>query len=226
MRLDRWAGGRPDRAGAASAVNGLGRIAGPLLAGFVLLPAVGEHTALVLLALPLFVAAAAGIVRPALVGADGPPSLGRVAWVPVTLGLAAIVVLSTQSFETRYPERQVRRDHTATVIVTGTGMTPDLLINGTSTTLLTPVTKHMAHVPLAFLERRPADALVICFGMGTTFRSLLSWDIRVTAVELGPSVPEFFPLFPPDARGVMRPPEPPAGDAPRAPVFRRPAAPV
>jgi len=120
------------------------------------------------------------------------------------LGLAAIVVLSTRSFETRYPERQVRRDHTATVIVTGTGMARDLLVNGTSTTVLTPVTKWMAHVPLAFLERRPADALVICFGMGTTFRSLLSWDIRVTAVELVPSVPEFFPYFHADARELMR----------------------
>ena len=204
MLVDRWSAGGPDRAGAAYAVNVLGSIAGPLLAGFVLLPAVGEHTALVLLALPLFVAAAAGIVRPALVGADGPPSLGRAAWVPIALGLAAIVVLSTRSFETRYPERQVRRDHTATVIVTGTGMARDLLINGTSTTVLTPVTKWMAHVPLAFLERRPADALVICFGMGTTFRSLLSWDIRVTAVELVPSVPEFFSYFHADAWELMR----------------------
>ena len=207
MLVDGWsASGRPDRAGAAYAVNVLGSIAGPLLAGFVLLPAVGEHTTLVLLALPLFVVAAAGIVRPALVGADGPTSLGRTAWVPVALGLAAIVVLSTRSFETRYPERQVRRDHTATVIVAGTGMGRDLLINGTSTTVLTPITKLMAHVPLAFLERKPTDALVICFGMGTTFRSLLSWDIRVTAVELVPSVPEFFPYFHADAREVMQSP--------------------
>jgi len=156
--------------------------------------------------LPLFAAAVAGIVRPALVGAEGPPRLGRAAWVPVAVGfgLATMFVLSTRSFESRYPEREVRRDHTATVIVTGNGMSRDLLINGTSTTVLTPVTKWMAHVPLVFLERPPADALVICFGMGTTFRSLLSWDIRVTAVELVPSVPEFFPYFHADAHELMR----------------------
>src|SRR5262245_61791883 len=206
MLVDRWSTGRPDRAGTAYAVNVLGSIAGPLLAGFVLLPTVGEHTAPVLLVLPLFAAAVAGIVRPALVGAEGPPRLGRAAWVPVAvgLGLATMFVLSTRSFETRYPEREVRRDHTATVIVTGNGMSRDLLINGTSTTVLTPVTKWMAHVPLVFLERPPADALVICFGMGTTFRSLLSWDIRVTAVELVPSVPEFFPYFHADAHELMR----------------------
>jgi len=204
MLIDRWSAGHPHRAGAAYAVNVLGSITGPLLAGFVLLANVGEHTALALLTLPLFVAAAAGIVRPALVGGDGPSSLRRAAWVPVALALAVTVLFTTRSFETGYPERQVRRDHTATVIVTGEGMSRDLLVNGTSTTVLTPVTKWMAHVPLVFLERPPTDALVICFGMGTTFRSLLSWDIRVTAVELVPSVPEFFPYFHADARELMR----------------------
>ena len=206
MLVDRWSGGQPDRAGAAYAVNVLGSIAGPLVAGFALLPAVGERPALVLFALPLFIAAAVGVVHPALVGAEVAPSRRLQALVPVAVALAVILVVSTRSFETRYPERHVRRDHTATVIVTGAGMARDLLINGTSTTVLTPVTKWMAHVPLVFLGRHPADALVICFGMGTTFRSLLSWDIRVTAVELVPSVPEFFPYFHADAREIMRSP--------------------
>ena len=34
-----------------------------------------------------------------------------------------------------------------------------------------------------------------CRCIGTTFRSLLSWDIRTTAVELVPSVPTFFGFF-------------------------------
>ena len=38
MLVDRWAGGDPDRAGRAYAVNVLGCILGPLLCGFVLLP--------------------------------------------------------------------------------------------------------------------------------------------------------------------------------------------
>ena len=34
--------------------------------------------------------------------------------------------------------------------------------------------------------------------MGTCFRSLLSWDIDSTAVELVPSVPRLFGFFHPD----------------------------
>jgi spermidine synthase len=47
----------------------------------------------------------------------------------------------------------------------------------------------MVHVPLALAGGHPKNALVICFGMGTSFRSALSWGIPVTAVELVPSVP-------------------------------------
>ena len=67
------------------------------------------------------------------------------------------------------------RDSTATVIATGAGMDKQILVNGYGMTSLTPITKMMAHLPLAFLDRPPQNALDICFGMGTTFRSLLSW---------------------------------------------------
>ena len=64
----------------------------------------------------------------------------------------------------------------------------------------------MAHLPLAFLDHPPKDALAICFGMGTSFRSLLSWDIPVTAVELVPSVPRVFWFFHADGPDLLRSP--------------------
>jgi hypothetical protein len=73
-------------------------------------------------------------------------------------------------------------------------------------TILTPVTKVMAHLPLAFLNRPPKSALVVCFGMGTTYRSLLSWDISTTAVELVPSVPKMFWYYHADASQLLRSP--------------------
>jgi predicted membrane-bound spermidine synthase len=73
-------------------------------------------------------------------------------------------------------------------------------------TTLTPITKFMAHLPLASLARRPESALVICFGMGTTHRSMLSWGIQSTAVELAPSVPRFFAYFHDDAPQLMASP--------------------
>src|SRR5207249_10768123 len=70
-----------------------------------------------------------------------------------------------------------------------------LLVNGYGMTVLSPSTKYMVHLPLAFLGRSPRNGLVICFGMGTSFRSMLSWSIPTTAVELVPSVPAMFSFF-------------------------------
>jgi hypothetical protein len=78
-----------------------------------------------------------------------------------------------------------------------------LLVNGIGITELTPITKFIAHLPLAFLDHPPESGLVICFGMGTTYRSLLSWDIPTTAVELVPSVRDAFPYYHADAAEVL-----------------------
>jgi spermidine synthase len=67
-------------------------------------------------------------------------------------------------------------------------------------THLTPITKCMAHLPLAFHHGRPGSALVICFGMGTSYRSALCWDVKTTAVELVPGVKDAFGYYFPDAQ--------------------------
>ena len=54
MLVDRWSGGDPDRAGHAYAINVAGCILGPLVCGFLLLPLLGEHWSVLLLALPWF----------------------------------------------------------------------------------------------------------------------------------------------------------------------------
>jgi spermidine synthase len=64
----------------------------------------------------------------------------------------------------------------------------------------------MAHMPLAFLGRPARNGLVICFGMGTTFRSMLSWGIDTTVVELNPSVPKLFSYFHPDGSDLVKSP--------------------
>ncbi len=74
-------------------------------------------------------------------------------------------------------------------------------------TILTPTTKFMAHLPLAFHQGPPQAALIICFGMGTTFRSSLSWDVHTTAVELIPSVPQAFGFYHSNAPAVLQDPK-------------------
>ncbi len=83
-------------------------------------------------------------------------------------------------------------------------MAKRLTVNGVGITYLTPMTKLMAHLPMAFLDHRPSSSLVVCFGMGTTYRSLMSWNVSTTAVELVPSVPHLFGYFHPTGLSYCR----------------------
>ena len=128
--------------------------------------------------------------------------------IPLATTLTWRLLLSTiwinRSYEEQYPDGVVRRDATATVISVGSGMDKRLLVNGVGITSLGTVTKMMAHLPLLLVHQPPQTALDICFGMGTTYRSLLTWDsVHVTAVELVPSVKQAFGYYHADAAQVM-----------------------
>ena len=198
MLVDRWSGGDPDRAGRAYAVNVLGCIVGPLLAGFVLLPLFGEQRSMLILILPWLAMAIAGVRQ------------WKFAWQSAATACLLIGALAvyhfSKDYEAWYPQGVIRRDSTATVIAAGEGMNRSLLVNGVGMTVLTPVTKMMAHFTLAHLASPPRNALIICFGMGTTFRSAMSWGIPVTAVELVPSVPALFTYYHPDGAQLLASP--------------------
>ena len=197
LLVDRWSSGAPDRAGTAYAVNVVGCIIGPLLASFVLLPSIGERWTSLALAVPLFVAGVAATL--ARRGARSP--------IVASAAIAVILLSATRDFESTYPHAVVRRDATATVIAAGTGMDKQLLVNGYGMTILTTVTKTIAHLPLAYLPDPPHKVLVVCFGMGTSFRSALTWGVEATTVELIPSVPGLFGYFHADAASVLARPE-------------------
>jgi len=206
MLVDHESQGDPDRAASAYAVNVLGCIVGPLLSGFILLPEVGERLALVVLALPWlmlnFFLDRPGVTR------GSKASKRRKIFLRWAVALSCCVLfLSTKGYE-GYLQAQVLRDHTATVIATGKGRDKHLLVNGVGITVLTPATKMMVHLPLAFVsvQGKPQSALVICFGMGTTHRSALSWGIHSTAVELVPSVPQLFSYFHADGNELLKSP--------------------
>ncbi len=138
MLVDRWSGGDPDRAGRAYAVNVVGSILGPLVAGFAVLPWAGERWGLCVVALPLFVIGLRMNRKPLYV-----------ACVAASVLLAAF----TKDYGTKFPHRIELRDYAATVIATGEGMDKRILVNGTGMTVLTPITKVMAHLPLSMLGR-------------------------------------------------------------------------
>ena len=187
MLVDRWSGGDPDRAGRAYAVNIVGCIIGPLLAGFLLLPLFGEHTSILILVLPWFAMA--------FFGGKQEQRFSRMAATAAILIAAVTVFFFTEDYEGKYKKATILRDSTATVIAAGSGWNRQLLVNGVGMTVLTPLTKMMAHFTLSHLQQAPRNVLIICFGMGTSFRSAMSWDVPVTVVELVPSVPKLFTFY-------------------------------
>ncbi len=203
--VDRFSEGDPNRAGVGYAVNVAGCILGPLVAGFVLLPHLDERYALVTLALPwLLVALPFAWFREG--GAATRFTVQRATAAAVILLASFGLISMTKSYLQLVPNAQVRRDSTATVLATGEGMKKRLFVNGVSMTGLTPITKMMASMSLAFLDHPPQNALVICFGMGTTHRSMLSWGIDSTAVDLVPSVPALFWYYHADAPELLKSP--------------------
>ncbi|MFH1190270.1 MAG: fused MFS/spermidine synthase [Candidatus Omnitrophota bacterium] len=201
--IDEYSLGRPYEAGRAYAVNIAGCIAGPLAASYILLPVLGVKWSLIILAAPFLVSFAA------YYKGDIFKSPRRAANAVSAVAMLAASAFVNVSFEELYAPQKgsvVRRDHTATVISTGQGMQKRLFVNGIGITYLTPITKVMAHLPLAFCRDKPASALVICFGMGTTYRSALSWGIKTDAVELVPSVKDAFGYYFADAPEALKDP--------------------
>jgi spermidine synthase len=201
--IDENAAGRPADAGRVYAINVLGCILGPLFACYVLLPCLSERHALILLALPFFVFWLFFL-----------KSQTRRQRLGLGLVMSAALVWSllfTEDFEIMLLKTEkntiVRRDYAASVISYGEGWGRVLLVNGIGMTRLTPVTKFMSHLPLAFHRGPPQSILVICFGMGTTFRSALSWNIDTTAVELVPSVSKAFEFYHADAARFISDPK-------------------
>jgi spermidine synthase len=209
--VDEHARGEPRGAGSAYAVNVLGCILGPLFAGYVALPTLGVAWTLLASAAiyPLFLLAA----RPT---PAQPAWRGAIACGLLLTALGAGVVRTHEDAATYVgtsPDAAVavRRDHVASV-VSFVDDEPQgapikdrkrLLVNGVGITTLTDLTKVMAHLPLAVREQPPESTLVICFGMGTTFRSLASWGGKTTAVELAPSVADAFGFYWDDAAEVL-----------------------
>ncbi|MBI3576614.1 fused MFS/spermidine synthase [Candidatus Gottesmanbacteria bacterium] len=189
--------------GRSYALNTFGSLLGPLVAAFVLLPLFGTQRSIVLLA-ALNVALAALLLRRARV---------------VLFLVAALFVLASgdkklmtertiQGYVNRFASGGYQwsylEDETAAVLGYKKNDTSDygLLVDGIGMSVLVDETKLMAHLPL-LVHPDPKRLLVVAFGMGTTFRSGLTHDIAVDAVELVPSVPNMFPIFFTDGKSVL-----------------------
>jgi len=200
--IDEYSGGDPDRAGTVYAINIAGCVLGPLFASYLLLPFFGSRVSIIILTLPILL----------LFIKHWEALQSTPIWRAILSSVLAAVLFCSLfisiSFEEGFKKIDgvIHHDYTATVVSYGYGLQKRLLVNGIGMSELTPITKDMAHMPLAFLNHKPESALVICLGMGTTLRSLASWGIDVTAVELVPGVKEAFGYYHTDADRVLSQP--------------------
>jgi spermidine synthase len=197
--IDSYALGDPSQAGRAYAVNVLGCILGPLFASYLLLPWAGERIGLAILGAPfllLFI-----VIMKSL------PKWYRCVSGAIATTLLIWSLLFSVDFarfvSKNFQGTEIRRDYAASVVSSGSGLEKRLFVNGVGMTSLVSATKFMAHLPLALHNGKPNSVLIICFGMGTTYRSALRWNVQTTAVELVPSVKKAFGFYHSDATQIL-----------------------
>ena len=187
--------------GALLAVNTTGAIVGSLVLPFVLMPLVGSPVVVALLALTN---AMVGIALALTASPRG--ALTAAAGAIIALAIVVVSLLPgalAQPNERWIQSKQGRlfasaEDEIASVQAGQVRSTPQLWVAGTSMTLLTIDAKLMPILPL-MANPDAQDALIVAFGMGSSYRSALIAGLHVEAVELVPSVVDMFGYYYPDA---------------------------
>ncbi len=187
----------PQHTAYAYIYNLLGCVAGPVFTTYVFFPATGLKGTLIVYAcavacVPLF-----------LYGIKQQRLFATGALLFAAIGAGTVL---TGPEEAIRKQGVLYRDHTGYVGATGKGMGRKLLVNGIGMTRLGTTTKIMAHLPLSYFPGAKS-ALVICFGMGTTLKSLTTWPLQdITVVELSRGVASAFPYFHKEATQVLADP--------------------
>jgi spermidine synthase len=199
----------------AYAWNTVGAMAGSLIAGFAIAPFLGYFDSVYFLALlygvTAFLATMTIIRSEWKLGQTRPAMTATSVLSLVLIGTAAYIITGPDNFATRfnvkYPAYQVvfhqpgLQGVTTSIKRRNEPLAEKLLVNGMGMTIKITDTKMMAHLPM-IVHPGPQDTLVICFGMGTTYRSAISYGGNVTVVELVKEVLDAFGYFYQDADRV------------------------
>jgi len=209
--------------GTVYAANTAGAIAGALVSGLVLLPALGASRSLALLA---------------VLGASAGAIAALVAWGRTPKGWAAVAIVAASGLVVLLPPRPYieafsrtgrSREATGETLFYREGATdtvavvrreygfrdPDaksVLVNGIAmTATVKPVWRYMAaegHLPALFAPV-PTRGLVVCVGTGITLGALTSHEsvTSIDAVDLSESVIAALPIFDRENRAAYRDPK-------------------
>jgi spermidine synthase len=195
--------------------NTIGAILGSVITGFIFMPVLGVHRSLimfmtvnVLLGFGLFFLSGFHKERSRL-SAIGGFLVGGIILVMAFSGGNIFLRVHKEHLTNKVGKHDLiyyKEGTTANVSVAELQNKSRLLfINSIRITGKCLSTKLMAHLPL-LLHPQPRKALVICFGMGTTLRSMAAHGIEVQGVELVSEEIEIFPLFYDDATRLLKDP--------------------
>jgi spermidine synthase len=199
------------RTGLLVGTNTLGAILGASIVPFVLQPSIGTARTIVLIAAIVACCGAMVLVVAGLRAhrrGTGALAMAGTAAAVLICALAVVPTAVARDRAVAYVEAMggevlaSAEDEVATVVAGQVGSTRHLWVQGTSMTALTVDAWLMAYLPLMY---RPEGrtALVIAFGMGSTYRSALTAGLSVEGVELVPSVPSMFHWYHDDADRVI-----------------------
>ncbi len=203
------------------ALNTLGCIFGSIICGFFFIGLLGTRGAILALSAANALIAAAFYIYESVGGGRTRSVAAAVAGGALLIGLAVVspdpfmdavtksvrLYMGEHAAEAKiFFHKESAAATTTAVGIDGQPFTKSLWVNGIGMTHLCAETKLMAHLPL-MLHKNPKDALVICFGMGTTVRSMRSHkSIQCDVVELAPDVYDCFKFFHADADQVLADP--------------------
>lgn len=198
------------------AMNTAGCILGSMACGFLLLPVLGTSASMILLAA---LSAAIGWVL-FLSGRERLRAKAAAATVAAaTLGTVLLALNLPDPYKGTVqrrmpPQTEIyfhKENVAATTTATGIPDVPSsyrLWVNSEAMTALVTETKLMAYLPLSLTPNpEPKKLLIICFGMGTTFKSAMTLGgLEIDTVELVPDVYECFGVFHPDGPPLLKAP--------------------
>lgn len=203
--------------GAMYAVNTLAGMLGAIAGGYVIIPALGTHAGVIVLAMLLFLAGARLINRCQQTSPAKKGALAVLATVALVVGYALEPRDVMESLNAGYIPESDRlihfSEHTeGTVAVSepkdgANGSDRTLWINRVQATASiekgVKMNRFQGVLPLLF-DRMPQDVLFMCFGSGVTCGTLALSDFRsIDAVEINPGVLEVAKYFATDNLDVL-----------------------
>ncbi|MFC1522459.1 fused MFS/spermidine synthase [Elusimicrobiota bacterium] len=200
--------------GKVYAYNTFGGIVGSVLTGFVAIPLIGSHNMFKLAAGANLMI---GMVMIIWITGFKRNAMRAKFFAIAVLALFLGVLSGNPAFDiTQHKLRSVELDmmfykEEPAALITGAqgrnGVDKVLLLDGIEVSNVSYLGRALARLPFILLSQAPQRALIVGFGVGSTFRAVLDRDVKADVAELVAGVPEHFNFFYKDSEKYLNDPD-------------------